>query len=105
VSVNKPFKDNVRTLYMQLMAKGGHELMPTGKIRRPSIEMMCDWIVRAWNMVSTKIITKSFLKTGITNALDGSEDDMLWVEDENVVAERDSESVPESSSEDDNNDE
>jgi hypothetical protein len=51
------------------MAKGGHELTPTGKIRRPSIEMMCDWIVRAWNMVSTKIITKSFLKTGITNTL------------------------------------
>jgi hypothetical protein len=29
-------------------------------------------------MVSTKIITKSFLKTGITNALDRSED-MLWM--------------------------
>jgi hypothetical protein len=48
--------------------------------------MMCDWIVRAWNMVSTKIFTKSFLETGITNALDRSEDDMLWVEDENVDA-------------------
>jgi hypothetical protein len=46
------------------MAKGGHELTPTGKIR-PSIEIMCDWIVRAWNMVSLKIITKSFLKTGL----------------------------------------
>jgi hypothetical protein len=45
--------------------------------------MMCDWITKAWNMVSTKIITMSFLKTGITNALDESEDDMLetkmWV--------------------------
>jgi hypothetical protein len=58
---------------------------------------MCDWIVRAWNMMSTKIITKSFLKTGITNVLDGSED-MLWVGDENVDAERGSEQAPESSS-------
>jgi hypothetical protein len=29
-------------------------------IRRSSIEIMCDWIVRAWDMVLTKIITKSF---------------------------------------------
>jgi hypothetical protein len=76
------------------MAKGGHELTPTRKIRRPSIEMMCDWRVRAWNMMSTKIFTKSFLKTGITNALDGSENDMLWVEDETMDAEGDSESAP-----------
>jgi hypothetical protein len=105
VSVNKRFKDNVRKLYTQWMAKGGHELTPTGTIRRPSNEMMCDWIVKAWDMVSTKKITKSFLKTGITNALDGSKDEMLWVGDENVHAERDSESAPESSSEDDNSDE
>jgi hypothetical protein len=51
VSVNKPFKDNVRKLYMQWMAKGGHELTTTEKIRRPSNEMMCDWIVSVWNMV------------------------------------------------------
>jgi hypothetical protein len=76
VLVSKPFKDNVREVYTQWMAKGGHELTPTGKIRRPSIEMMCDWIVRAWNMVSTKIITKNVLKTEIMSALDGSEGDM-----------------------------
>jgi hypothetical protein len=56
-------------------------------------------------MVSKKIITKTFLKTGFMNALDGSEDDMLWVGDKNVDAERDSESEPGSSSEDDNSDE
>jgi hypothetical protein len=86
------------------MAKGGHELMPTGKIR-PSTEMMCYWIVRAWNMVSMKIITKSFLKIGTMNALDGSENDMLWVGDKNMDAERDSESAPDSSSKNDNSDE
>jgi hypothetical protein len=67
--------------------------------------MMCDWIVRAWNKVLTKIITEILLKTGITNALDRSGDTMLWDADENVDAERDSESAPESSSEDDNSDE
>jgi hypothetical protein len=38
--------------------------------------MMYDWIVRAGNMKSTKVIVKSFLKTGIMNAVDGNEDDM-----------------------------
>jgi hypothetical protein len=64
--------------------------LPTGRIRRLSIEMMCDWTAQAWNMVFTKIIMKSFLKTGIMNALDGSED-MLWVEAKNVDVEGDSE--------------
>jgi hypothetical protein len=86
------------------MAKGGHELTPTGKIRT-SIEIMCDWIVRAWNMMLMKIITNNFLKAGIMSALDRSEDEMLWVGDRNVDAERDSELAPESSSEDDSSDE
>jgi hypothetical protein len=32
-------------LYKQWIAEGGHELKSAGKIRRPSTEMMCDWIV------------------------------------------------------------
>jgi hypothetical protein len=41
LSVNRPFKDNVKKLYMQWTAEGGHELMATGKFRRPSTEIMC----------------------------------------------------------------
>jgi hypothetical protein len=44
--------------------------------------------------------TKSFLKAGITNALEGSEYKRLWAEDKNEDG--DSESVPESSSKDNN---
>ena len=35
-------------------------------------------------MVDQRVIVKSFLKTGISNALDGSEDDALWQTEENV---------------------
>jgi hypothetical protein len=96
VSVNKPFKDNVRKLHMQLTAEGGHELTPTGNIRRLLTEIICNWIVQAWNIVSMKINMKSFLKTGIMNALDRSEGDMFWAEYKNVDAEGDGESEPES---------
>ena len=67
------------------MVEGGYSLTPTGKIRRPSIELMCSWIVSAWDMVDQRVIVTSFLKTGISNALDGSEDDALWQTEENVT--------------------
>jgi hypothetical protein len=41
LSVYRPFKDNVKKLYMQWIEEGGNELMATGKIRRPSTEIMC----------------------------------------------------------------
>jgi hypothetical protein len=66
------------------MTEGRHEMMPTGKIRRPSTEMMWDWVVRAWDTVSPEVITKSFLKTGNSNTVHTSEDDMLWTEGEDV---------------------
>jgi hypothetical protein len=66
------------------MVEGGHEIMPAGKIRRPSVEMVCDLVVRAWDMVLPEVLRKSFLKIGISNALDRSEDGMLWYEGEDV---------------------
>ena len=57
-------------------------------------------------MVDQRVSVTSFLKTGIYNALDGSEEDALWQTEENV----DQESEPEEnyvysySSEKDSND-
>jgi hypothetical protein len=39
VSINKPFKDNVRKVYTQWMAKGGHELTLTGKIKNRRLKL------------------------------------------------------------------
>ncbi len=39
---------------------------------------MCSWIIQSWTFITSDIISKSFKKTGISNALDGSEDDILW---------------------------
>ena len=91
-----------RVIHAHWMAEGGHSLTPTGKIRRPSIELMCSWIVRAWDMVDQCVIVTRFLKTGVSNALDGSEDDALWQTEENVDEE--SESEEDYSSEKESND-
>ena len=73
------------------MAEEGHSLTLTGKIRRPSIDLMCSWIVRAWDTVDQRVIVTSILKTGISSALDGSEDDAFWQTEENVDEESESE--------------
>lgn len=78
--LDKPFKDNVRRLYTNWMAGGQHQLTPGGKIKRLTVEMLCGWIVEAWREISDDVIRKSF-KTGISNALDAGEDDMLWNSD------------------------
>jgi hypothetical protein len=67
-----------RGIHAQSMAEPEHILKPTEKIRRPSIQLMCSWILRAWDMVDQRVIVSSFSKTRISNALDGSEDDVLW---------------------------
>ena len=38
--------------------------------------------MKAWNEIDTAIIIKAFKKCGISNALDGSEDDILYQDDE-----------------------
>lgn len=72
VSLSKPFKDNVRRLYIEWMAAGNYALTPGGKIKRPPIKMLCEWVLEAWNMIPRDIIGKSFKKTGISNRLDGT---------------------------------
>lgn len=76
--------------------KGIHELMATGRQKKLSEELMCQWIGEAWRDIPREMITSSFLKCGITNSLDCSEDDFVFnsssddesfVEDEALVDE------------------
>ena len=59
-----------------------HALTRAGQLKKPSVTLWCEWIVKAWNEIDSAIIIKSFKKCGISNALDGSEDDMLYQDDE-----------------------
>ena len=78
VSLNKPFKDGVCRQWMQWMAEGIHEITATGRQKKASEELICSWISQAWNDIPAEMITSSFLKCGITNNLDGSEDDLVY---------------------------
>ena len=88
VCLNKPFKDRVRQKWMAWMAEGIHELMAGGRQKKPSEELMCQWISEAWRDIPREMVANSFLKCGITNSLDGSEDDFIFdtSSDESIVA-------------------
>ena len=83
VSLNKPFNDGVRK---QWMADGIHEFTATGRQKKASEELICSWISQAWNAISSasEMIAASFLKCGITNNLDGSQDELVYNSTENA---------------------
>ena len=53
---------------------------------------MLTWINRARNGIPQDLIEKSFKSCGIANALDGSEDDAVW-EEENEETDKNAEEI------------
>jgi len=42
--------------------------------------MLGQWILTTWNRISSESIIKGFKKCCLSNAIDGSEDDIIWEE-------------------------
>ena len=49
-------------------------------MKQPSISSVCEWVKNSWQRVISEIIVKSLNKCGMSNALDGSKDDILYEE-------------------------
>ncbi|KAG7154934.1 Pogo transposable element-like 32, partial [Homarus americanus] len=81
VSINKPFKNDMREQWNKWMTEGNHDMTPTGRMKRPSISKVCEWVLKSWYDIKTKVIVKSFKKCGISNAMDGTEDNLLYETD------------------------
>ena len=90
--IDKPFKAKLRMLYETWMVNGPFTYTPSGKKRAPSKELVLTWINRAWNGIPQDLIEKSFKSCGIANALDGSEDDAVW-EEENEETDKNAEEI------------
>ena len=73
--------------YEAWMVNGPFTYTPSGKKQAPSKEMVLRWIDRAWREIPVDLITRSFKSCGINNALYGTEDDLVWDEDEEEEAE------------------
>lgn len=78
VSINKPFKAFMREEWNKYMCdESQHKVTNSGQMKRPGISKVCQWIKTLWDAVKEDIVMKSFKKCGISNALDGKEDDLI----------------------------
>ena len=80
VSLNKPFKTNIRKLWTEWMVNGPKEFTKGGAMKRPSLALVAEWVVTAWDMVPEDMVVKSFKKCGISNSMDGEDDDALFAD-------------------------
>lgn len=79
VSWNKPFKDKYRELYENWMQNGEKTFTKSGNMRSPTRLDVVNWVIESWASLSEDIIVSSFKTCAITNALDGSEDELIGV--------------------------
>ena len=61
-----------------------HHVTLAGRVKRPSISNVCEWVKNSWQQVKSETIVKSLKKCGISNALYGSEDDILYEESDTL---------------------
>ncbi len=78
VSVNKPMKCMLRAKWADWMARGDKTYTKGGRMRAPDMPTVTQWVIDCWHDLKPAIIVRSFKKCCISNALDGSEDDVLW---------------------------
>ena len=75
VSINKPFKYILRAQWVERMKTT--ERNANGNLRQPTRQNVINWVSRAWKNVKEETITNYFLSCGISNKLDGTEDDLV----------------------------
>ena len=82
VCLNKPFKDQLREKWTTWMVEGEKALTPGGKVKAASLATVASWVLEAWRDLPGDMVKRSFKKCSISNAIDGTDDDLLWEEEE-----------------------
>lgn len=80
VSINRPFKDRLRKCWEQYMLQQSDAMNESdGKIQPPTKQHLVDWVIEANEQLDANItiVKKSFLVTGISNALGGYENHLI----------------------------
>ena len=79
--LNKPFKTRVRAQYQAWMVNGPFTYTPSRKKRAPNKELVLQWVNKAWQEIPAELVIRSFKSCGISNALDGTEDEAVYEEE------------------------
>ena len=76
--VLKAFQRQNETKWMAWMCTYDKELTKGGNLKRPSLSMVTTWVKEAWEDIPAEMLKRRFLKTGISNSMDETEDDHMW---------------------------
>lgn len=75
---NQPFKAAITQSHEDWMASGeNREYTRSGNPKPPPMMVYLQWVCDAWDQLPTDLIKGSFKACGITNAVDGSEDNLI----------------------------
>ena len=66
------------------MIEGQKSFTPAGNMRAASLPTVCSWVLDAWRSLPAEMVARSFKKCGISNLMDGTEDEILWEETEEI---------------------
>ena len=68
---------------------GPFEFTPAVKMKALSRNLFLKWVKQSWAEIPAEMVRKSFKTCGISNALDGSEDDKVYADDMPELADDD----------------
>ena len=72
--INKPFKDHMTASWQEWMRQDRAKTK-SGNLKQPTRQDAINWVSKAWDSISPDTLIKSFKVCGISNALNGTEDD------------------------------
>ena len=70
VTVNRPYKEFMHEEWAKWIEATTHHVSPAGRMKRPSIPNVCEWVKNSWQRVKSETIVKCLKKCGNSNALD-----------------------------------
>ena len=76
---NKPFKDSYTKSYDDWYEAGKQEFTAAGNPKTALLEVIVTWTIKAWDSISSDIIVNSFKVCGLTNNLDQSTDEQIFI--------------------------
>ncbi len=68
----------MRHLYNNWMNEAIKDYTPSGRIKRPSYSLVASWVKESWDSIDSDMIRRSFKCCGISNNLDGKEDNLIF---------------------------
>lgn len=65
IAVNHSFKCHVRAEWANWMTSGNHTFTASGHQRRATYNEVCNWVINAWNKITSQTIINGFRKANI----------------------------------------